>query len=883
MDPTTTLAARLASSAVAPLVRKLFVRGEPGAALVERPVRIGGLVSFRGERRTLDERGLRALAAELVARAAAALGPHEAPDPEVRRELTDALTAALHSLGDLDMDDVQAVRLGPGALAAALARPRHLSAAAEARYDPLLHTACLHILTFFTQRSTFVARTLTEQTRLLDQLVATTDLLLERIPRQPAEDARFERRYAEHIARKHSELTIYGLDLNHAREWCLDSAYVSLEATHQRPAPLPADESRPNIPADQSTLPAEQVLSGRDRVLLRGGAGSGKTTLVQWLAVTTARQEYAELTDQLTPLIGRVPFVLPLRRVIRDGAPPTPDAFLHTVRSAVAGAQPDGWADRVLRAGRALLLIDGIDEIPRRERDETRRWLRELLAEFPGNLWLVTARPSAVEEHWLAAEGFHELTLAPMSRQDVTHFVARWHRAADADPALVTALLDAVRTSSDLGRLADNPLMCGLLCALHRERRGFLPHGRKDLYEAALRMLLERRDVERGVWGEPDLRLSSETQILLLQKLAHWLIRNDRAEMERADALTQIERALVSMAHVTAAPDRVLRHLLERSGLVREPAVGRVDFVHRTFQDYLGAKAIVEEGDFPLLLDHAHHDQWEDVVRMAVALGRPAERERILAGLVGGVDATDLACLMNQGVDPVIPAAHQRQLRGVLLAASCLEHATEIAPGTRRRVLDLLAPLVPPRDKHFAITLGDFGGPRVLGLLPGPDGLSRDQALNVVITAVHIGGDAALALLTRFRHHPDLMVRRQLAWSWHRFDTRPYAAEILAHLDIRDLYFTAHNAEHLRVLREMGRYNRLQVGRAQRGRGCTPEDLIAHADPERLTHLWLRHSMITRPLEWLSAFPRLTVLVLPEGYLLERLRVPEGITVVHSA
>ncbi|MFF8958835.1 NACHT domain-containing protein [Streptomyces sp. NPDC014894] len=835
MDASAALAARLASAVVAPLVKKLFVRESEGAGLVDRPVRISGLVSFRGEKRTLGERDLRGLAAELATRATASRGPGETPADEVREELADALALALHSLGDLDMDDVQAVRLGPEEFARRLARPTALSAAAEPYYEPLLHTAALHILDFFTRRSGFVARTLVEQTRSIDRLVARTDLLLERVGSPLAEDTRFEQRYAEHIARKHSELTIYGLDLNQAREWRLDAAYVALEA-------VTAADANP-VP-----LPVEAVLSGRDRVLLRGGAGSGKTTLVQWLAVTTARQPYEEIGEHLTQLVGRVPFVLPLRRVVRDGSPPTPGDFLHAVRSAIAGAQPDGWADRVLGSGRALVLIDGIDEIPRREREETRRWLRELMGDFPGNLWVVTARPSAVAEDWLADLGFAELALSPMTRDHVTRFVRRWHTAADAPAGLADALLAAVRAGSDLGGLAVNPLMCGLLCALHRERNGFLPQSRKDLYEAALRMLLERRDTERGVRAEDGLRLSSETQILLLQKLAHWMIRNDRAEMDRADALAQLARALVHMAHVEAPPERVLSHLLERSGLLREPAVGRVDFVHRTFQDYLGAKALVEEGDFPLLLRNAGRDQWEDVVRMAVALGRPAERERILRELIGrSASAAD-----------VEPGAVF--LREALLAASCLEHATEVAPATRQRIVALTSHFIPPPHANWARHLAEVGGPLVLGLLPGPEKLTSREAVNVVVTASRVATDAALSFLTRYRDHPDLVVRRQLAWDWYHFDSQEYADEIIAHLDETDLYFAAHNSDHLRALRAMGGRDRIQIVGLYR-----PRDLVEHIDPDRLTHLWLRRGYVNfEPGEWLTAFPRLHTLTLPK-------------------
>ncbi|MGW5467198.1 hypothetical protein [Streptomyces chartreusis] len=75
---------------------------------------------------------------------------------------------------------------------------------------------------------------------------------------------------------------------------------------------------------------------------------------MQWLAVTTARQE--ELTGRLAHLVGRMPFVLPLRTLTRGGAPlPVPGDFLGSVSCPPAGSQPSGWADRVLTAGEVPL------------------------------------------------------------------------------------------------------------------------------------------------------------------------------------------------------------------------------------------------------------------------------------------------------------------------------------------------------------------------------------------------------------------------------------------------------------------------------------------------------------------------------------------------
>jgi hypothetical protein len=80
LDPAV-LGARLASGLIGPLVRKLFVKEGPGAALVDRPVRLSALVSFRGERSTLDRPALHKLSAELVRQALKGGRPSCTPSP----------------------------------------------------------------------------------------------------------------------------------------------------------------------------------------------------------------------------------------------------------------------------------------------------------------------------------------------------------------------------------------------------------------------------------------------------------------------------------------------------------------------------------------------------------------------------------------------------------------------------------------------------------------------------------------------------------------------------------------------------------------------------------------------------------------------------------
>lgn len=187
MDPASVgTTARIASSVARPIIARLFVKEGPGAGLVDKPVRVSRLVSW-GEKRSLNQLDMWKIARELV-KAAIEANPHEPPIASDEREaLADALAATLSALGSLEMDDVQAVRLGQEELARRLKgeRPdatRDLSADATTLYDSLVDLSCLHILHFFTQRSTFVAHALVAQTRMLDEALRTLDALADRIP-----------------------------------------------------------------------------------------------------------------------------------------------------------------------------------------------------------------------------------------------------------------------------------------------------------------------------------------------------------------------------------------------------------------------------------------------------------------------------------------------------------------------------------------------------------------------------------------------------------------------------------------------------------------------------------------------------------------------------
>ena len=872
---------RLASSVVDPLIGRLvasapstFPRASDGGQLM------ASLVSFRGERPALGWEELLEVSAELVRLGLDATGMRLPPAEESGVAMV--LARTLWVTGELDTTDTQAVRLGPQDYARRLrsavpGADRELSSDAAWFHDSLLVTICLHFLHLLILRSPELAERLPERSHRIGQLVDLNDVeALRGRPQPSAQDAEFEERYLRHVADEYSRVTIYGIDLpnpNTPDNWSLDATYLSLAAEFSPDSgsdgAAPAEPGRRNgaaLPhgsatADSSAadgrtrtdpaahappepvMTADRALAGHERVLLRGVAGSGKTTLIQWLAVSTAR---AALPEELANLRGRIPFVLPVRRFAREGLP-APDDFLAAVRHPLADDAPEGWAVRVLAAGRAVLLVDGIDEAPETQRVTVRDQLRRLLRIYSGTLCLVTSRPPAVDADWLAEEGFTELTLAPMNRDQVAAFITAWHTAARTDEGKDHGRLDEYRDMllrsiplfRELRVLATNPLMCGLICALNRDRSGMLPQGRKELYEAAMEMLLQRRDPERRVLYADTVVMQRSPRERLLRKLAYRMLVDQRAVLDHATALGEITRHVAAIPAVAGqgTPEEIFDHLLLRTGLLREQADRSVEFVHRTVQDYLAAKEAVEQGDLDLLLEHAHEAEWEEVIRMAVAHARPDECATLLQGLLAP------------------GKTGMKRNRRRLLAAACLEHVTELDPETHARVRRETRNMVRPGDDRAARGLG-WVGPIVLEMLPDPATVSDDEAYRLALTVTRIDDDAAVDYLARLRDRRSLALRAELAHGWRNFETERYAAEVIQHLDPEGLYFPVSDREEVAVLRKLGGRERVQiVGH------FTPGQLMDGLVCERLTHLWVAYDLgAGMSMGWLSGLPSLTTL-----------------------
>ena len=559
------------------------------------------------------------------------------------------------------------------------------------------------------------------QTKIIREISDKLDTALDRIPMPVGSGAygEFLAAYMGHIAARAQRVSTPGARELKGINQSLSIAYISLNLKSL---------------AGNEAVRAEDFLSKHSHVAIRGPAGSGKTTLLNWLITKCHPSSGDENWN------GYVPFFVALRKVARlHSGPPSAERFIeYSVDNKLWTHQiPSGWVNHVLTSDkRAILMIDGVDELPASRRVEFWEWVAEFVDEYPQSRVIITSRalPGApadgsFHEQWNLPKVFVDAQLQDMSDADVTNFIHHWHEAIDTSKldeqeasslsearfALPAKLEDAANRR--IRELCNTPLLCAMICVLHWKEEGYLPRQRVEVYERCCDMLIEARDLKRGVEPPPGAvsSMSKSDKEMVLQQLAIEMMHNRddvdsaaddsyRIEISREKALAWIRPRITrfqSSEARHASADEVLDFLVERTGLLREPAKDLIDFPHRTFQEYLAACAAGADSQEAMLARQVDDDQWHETIMLAAGTN------------TGGVGFGQrlIDTLIRRGERNKSSKERSQKIRKTCfaLALGCLENLRQQDEQLRENVLAHLSELVPPRGEGDARILSVAG------------------------------------------------------------------------------------------------------------------------------------------------------------------------------
>lgn len=663
-------------------------------------------------------------------------------------------------------------------------RIQDLSKSESEFFERVLSEICQNIVDIASELPAFTERTLSEILKRENELLQKADVILEEVQRirlsserldSTAQSSLFETEYRRAMVRKLDEIELFGADVSRAsRRHRLSVAYVTLsvEEIIAHGEERDDEENEETEAAEtnlETTVSVDKIILEHPRLFIRGDAGSGKTTLLQWVAVRAASSTFE---GSLSFLNDYTPFFIRLRQCVDRGLP-APQEFPELTVSSIADSMPKGWVHERLKSGKALILVDGLDEVSQIKREEVRTWLRELVSNFPDVRYILSSRPPAANEGWLFPEGFQDAMMQSMTLQDIFDFVDHWHDAVkdalqdemekmELDP-LAKNLKNVIQTNRSIYNLATTPLLCSMISALHRDRRRQLPKDRVELYEACTYMLLERREIERQIDYSDYPGLTYRQKCALLQGFAYWLMKNgwSAVDLDRLD--THFESKLKNMEGLSKTTGKDIRRLfVERSGMLREPVKGTVHFAHRTFQEFLAAQAALDEGDVGVLINKASDDQWKEVVILAAGLANHKVREELIKKIIARGDAE-----------------RRRRHQLHLLAVACLETSVTLSPEVKQDIELRLSQMTPPKNITEAREWASAGELAITYLSKGAHSKAVVSAACVRALTL-IGGELSLRALKEFAMDSRQTVINELVRGVDYFDKEEYAKTVFS-------------------------------------------------------------------------------------------------------
>lgn len=388
--------------------------------------------------------------------------------------------------------------------------------------------------------------------------------------------------------------------------------------------------------------PITKLVEQRRACVVLGDPGSGKTTVLRWLAVLAAGgpllwAEQMGSTERLLPLLVSVGRLAELRE--RLGATASViDALAVYFHDRNVGATEvlRGFLERVLEAGNCLVLLDGLDEVRGEVRASTLRWLEAFCARYPRNRFIASAR--VVGYSGFSLPDGVETLLGPFSDEQVHRYAWAFERACrrwenDGVPDEVGAdresrkLLGALFKNPRLRELARNPFLLSALVLIHRAE-GQLPRHRVQAYEIFSRTLCETwSSARRVVMGDSvtgGIRYEEEAVPILGELALRMHQQWPTGAAPEAFVIQTLADAIQSRdGGAREEAEESAREFLQRAGkevqILLERGAGQWGFLHLTFQEFFTAVGLLSSERFEeVVLEQLLDPRWEEVLRLGV-------------------------------------------------------------------------------------------------------------------------------------------------------------------------------------------------------------------------------------------------------------------------
>ena len=426
----------------------------------------------------------------------------------------------------------------------------------------------------------------------------------------------------EQLARRGEAITI-----------SLPEVYIHLETKNPffKPEKDIADREGEEGEKEPHTIDIETLIGRVNCIMLRGGAGTGKTTLVKHLSYTIAHGLGSASLNGLLPVPVFLRDLWPLyeKEIKSPGNEVSFESLLEAYLNKTRCPLTFKVIENYLSQDKALFLLDGLDEIL----EQLRAGLVEIIASFrfahKESRFLLTGRPHGIAGKAQERFGKYLQDIEPLDQEKIETFIEKWFRAVSGRArglADLTAkdMISDIREHEHISVFTQNPLLLTAVCILYQVGKR-IPEQRADLYNRIVENLLFKRFSSTD---DTD-KVNRVREFLML--LAFTMQKAHVRDMEVGEAKDMLKT--VFQREVDEKPtdykqhlDTLFEEIEPNCGLLNRLSSGDVGFSHLTFQEFLAAKHMIDlDIGYRPFLDQ---EWWEESLQLYTGLMNLERKKR---------------------------------------------------------------------------------------------------------------------------------------------------------------------------------------------------------------------------------------------------------------